>query len=71
MAGAVVPTPDGCQPAANWERVAVQLGKGTNWPTTGSLPPRTPRLPMRTTTAATSQVVSLVLAADLTGAAGG
>ncbi len=58
-AGAVVPTPEGCQPVANWASVEDQLGKGTNWPTTGSLPPRTPLVPMTTTRAAASQVVSL------------
>ena len=60
-AGAVVPTPAGCHPAVNWESVAHQPGKGTNWPTTGSPPPSTPLEPTTTTSVATSQVVSLVL----------
>ena len=59
VAGAVVPTPEGCHPVANWARVEDQLGKGTNWPTAGSLPLRTPLVPMTTTSAAASQVVSL------------
>ena len=42
------------------ERRADQLGNGTNWPTTGSRPPRIPRVPMTTISAATSQAVSLV-----------
>ncbi len=42
VAGAVVPTPDGCQPAKNWENVEDQLGKGTNWPTTGQPPAEDP-----------------------------
>jgi hypothetical protein len=29
-AGAVVPTPEGCQPVTNWVSVADQPGKGTN-----------------------------------------
>ena len=62
MAGAVVPTPDGCQPAKNWENVEDQLGKGDELAHHRQPPAEDPRLPMRTTTAATSQVVSLVLA---------
>ena len=53
-AGAVVPTPEGCQPAPNWERVADQLGKGTNCPTAGSRPVRTPLVPISTTRVATT-----------------
>ncbi len=44
-AGAVVPTPEGCHPAKNWSQVEDQLGKGTNWPTTGSRPPDDPPRP--------------------------
>jgi hypothetical protein len=56
-AGAVVPTPDGCHPAANCESVWDQLGKGTNCPTAGSLPVRMPLVPMSTTTPATTHTV--------------
>ena len=56
--GAVVPTPEGCHPVANCERVAVQLGKGTNCPTAGSLPVNTPRVPSSTTTPAISHTVT-------------
>ena len=59
-AGAVDPTPEGCQPEKNWPKVDVHPGNGTNWPTTGNLPPITSLVPMTTISAATSQATSLV-----------
>ena len=57
-AGAVVPTPEGCQPVKNWHRVDDQEGKGVNWPSAGRRPVTTPREPMTTTRAAATQTAS-------------
>src|SRR5580700_5804331 len=57
VAGAVVPTPEGCHPVPNWDNVEDQLGKGVNWPTAGRCPVMTPLVPTSTTAAATSHTV--------------
>lgn len=62
VAGAVVPTPEGCQPAKNCETVEVHDGKGVNWPTAGSWPVRTPREPMTSKSATVSQTARRTLA---------
>jgi len=61
VTGAVVPTPDGCQPPKNWEMVDDQEGNGVNWPTAGRWLVSTPREPMTTSTAAVSQKASLAM----------
>ncbi len=54
VAGAVVPTPDGCQPVKNWANVDDHDGNGVNCPRAGRRPVSTPREPITTRRPATS-----------------
>ena len=57
-AGAVVPTPDGCQPPKNSEKVDDHDGNGVNCPTAGRRPDSTPRDPITTRSAAMSHTAT-------------
>jgi hypothetical protein len=59
VAGAVVPTPEGCHPPRNWDHTAVQPGNGVNCPMAGRRPPMMPRHPMRRMAAAATQTTVL------------
>ncbi len=52
-AGAVVPTPACCQPEKKWCQAPDHEGNGANWPTRGSVPKKSSRVPSTMTSAAT------------------
>ena len=51
-AGAVVPTPACCQPEKKWCQAPDHEGSGANWPTRGSVPKNSSRVPSTMTSAA-------------------
>ena len=53
-AGAVVPTPADCQPEKKWCQVVDHEGNGASWPTSGSEPKNSSRVPTTITSSATS-----------------
>ena len=52
--GAVEPRPADCQPETKWCQVVPQLGNAASWPTRGSGPKKSSRVPSATTSAATT-----------------
>ena len=52
-AGAVVPTPTCCQPEKKWCQAPDHEGSGASWPTRGSVPKKSSRVPSAMTSAAT------------------
>ena len=53
-AGAVVPTPDDCQPEKKWCQLVDHDGSGASCPTSGNVPKKRSRVPMAMTTRATT-----------------
>jgi len=51
-AGAVVPTPDDCQPEKKWCQLVPHDGSGASWPISGNVPKKRSRVPSAITRSA-------------------